>query len=292
MSTCESPMDIDILLVPYDSAHRSERMGAGPEALIAGGLPAQLERRGHRVRCTLIEPAVSSWRAEIRTAFELAAALVAAVQAARSARRFPLVLAGNCSAALGVATALGAGTPVLWMDAHADFNTPETTAGGFLDGMALATLTGRCWAKLAGQIPGFMPVPDDRVWLLGARDLDPLEAEALGRSAIRRVPPEALGAGQAARIVRELAGMAPPYLHLDLDVLDPGDGRANAYAAAGGASAADLAAFCALLGRCMPPAALTLSAYDPAADVDGRARQAAFLIVNSLLSGVEIPHGA
>jgi arginase len=276
-------MNVDLLLVPYDSARRSERMGAGPDALVGAGLQTQLEQRGHHVRRAAIEPPAGSWRAEIRTAFELAANLAAAVRAARAARRFPLVLAGNCSAALGVVSGLGAGTRVLWADAHADFNTPETTVGGFLDGMVLATLTGRCWTALAATIPGFAPVPEDNVWLLGARDLDPAEAEALGRSAIRRMPAAALGAQAAATVAPELGEGAPLYLHLDLDVLDPSDGRANGYAAPGGVSAVALAEFCAALAKHASPAAATLSAYDPAVDADGRACRAALHAVDVLL---------
>ena len=187
-------MDVDLLLLPYVSAHRDERMGAGPNALVAGGLHSRLEQRGHCVhRVVSIEPPAESWRAEIRTAFELAAALTTAVRATRDAGRFPLVLTGNCGpAALGTMAALPDGTPVLWADEHGDFNTPETTTGGFLDGMALATLTGRCWTQLArAQIPGHMPVAEEHVWLLGARDLDPAEADALRHSAINRIAADA-----------------------------------------------------------------------------------------------------
>ncbi len=136
-------MDIDLLVVPYDSAHRGERMGAGPEALVAAGLPARLERLGHSVRTIVIEPPHDSWQAEIRTAFELASVLALAVRTARAEHRLPLILSGNCFVSLGVCAGLGTESNVLWADAHADFNTPETTIGGFLDGMALATLTGR-----------------------------------------------------------------------------------------------------------------------------------------------------
>lgn len=275
-------MEIDLLLVPYDSARRGERMGAGPEALVAAGLQARLEQHGHRVRQTIIEPPLGSWRAEIRTAFELATVLATAVRTACTAGRFPLVLAGNCSAALGVCAGLGADVVVLWADAHADFNTPETTAGGFLDGMALATLTGRCWKTMAAGIPGFSPIPADRVWLLGARDLDPPEAEALGLSTIRRVSAEALDGRLAEQIGRELGGSTLRYLHLDLDVLDPSAGCANGYAAPGGVSAAALAAFCDALRRHAPPAAATLSAYDPAVDTDGRVCQTALLVLDAL----------
>src|SRR5687767_1204236 len=146
-------------------------MGAGPESL-AKPVRAKLESLGHSVRTTTIEAPATSWRAEIRTAFDLAAQVSRAVRAASASQAFPLILTGNCGAALGVVAGLGGTPPVLWFDAHGDFNTPETTIGGFLDGMSLATLTGQCWTQLAKTIPDFEPVPENRVWLLGVRDLD------------------------------------------------------------------------------------------------------------------------
>jgi arginase len=275
-------VDVDLVVVPYDSAQRGARMGAGPLRLLDAGLPARLERAGHRVTHAVIEPP-GRWRAEIRTAFELAGAIAARVRESCAAGRFPLVLAGNCNAAVGVVAGLGAGAAVLWCDAHGDFNTPETTTGGFLDGMALATLTGRCWTELARRVPGFAPVPERDVWLVGARDLDPLERAALERSAIRRVAPELIDAALAIEAASALGAGRPLYLHLDLDVLDARDGRANGYAQPGGASAAALVAFCTGLRSHARPAALTLSAYDPAEDVDGRAREVAMAAIEAVV---------
>ena len=257
-------------------------MGAGPQALIDGGLAADLEQRGHSVQRTVIDAPVGQWRAEIRTAFDLAKALAIAVRMARSAGRFPLVLAGNCGAALGVCAALGAETNVVWADAHGDFNTPETTIGGFLDGMALATLTGRCWTQLASQIPGFSRISEDRVWLLGARDLDPLESDALSRSAIHRLSAQSVNSASATRVADAITPSAPLYLHLDADVLDPSEGRANVFAVPDGVRADELAAFCESLATRVRPAAITLSAYDPEVDADGKARKAVFRILEHL----------
>lgn len=277
-------MEIDLLLVPYDSARRSERMGAGPEALVAAGLPERLAQRGHRVRQATIETRSDSWRAEIHTCFELAALLADAVRAARAARRFPLVLAGNCGVASGVCAGLGSDVTILWADAHGDFNTPETTIGGFLDGMALATLTGRCWSGMAARIPGFTPAPEERIWLHGARDLDPLEADALERSAIHRLPARALDQHAVEAIADGARGGASLYVHLDLDVLDASAGHANAFAVPGGLSAEALVASCQMLRRHAAPAAFTISAYDPAADVDRRACDVALRAVEALFS--------
>src|SRR5262249_38666367 len=159
-----------LLLVPYDSGQRNVRMGAGPEHLRAAGLPRHLIELGHEVDVQVIEPASLNWRAEVQTSFELMRAVAEQVRTARASSRFPLVLSGNCLAAVGVIAGLGPGIGVLWIDAHGDFNTPQTTMSGFLDGMTLATATGRCWMELARSIEGFAPVPDSAVVMLGAHD--------------------------------------------------------------------------------------------------------------------------
>src|SRR5262245_62094893 len=118
-------MNIELLVVPYDSAKRSERMGAGPQALIDGGLVARLEHRGHSVQRTVIDAPVAQWRAEIRTAFDLAKELAMAVGRARTAGRFPLVLAGDCSAAPGVCAVLGGHPSVGRAHAPGDLHPPQ-----------------------------------------------------------------------------------------------------------------------------------------------------------------------
>ena len=255
-------------------------MGAGPLALV-GPLRAQLEQQGHRVRTQPIEAPETSWRAEIRTAFDLAAQVSVAVRTAREAGEFPLILAGNCGAAIGVVAGLGKTPPVLWFDAHGDFNTPETTIAGFLDGMSVATMTGHCWTELAKSVPDFTPVPESRVWLLGVRDLDPLEFLALSHSAVKRFGPGIVGRGTALAIAPDFADQRP-YLHIDLDALDPKECQVNSYQAPDGLSVAKLVEFCEGLKGVAPPAALTLSAYDPAVDADKRGVDAARRVLAAL----------
>ena len=101
-----------------------------------------------------------------------------------------------------------------WLDAHGDFNTPETTISGYLGGMALALLTGRA-PELIGPA-GLRPVAEDAAVLVDARDLDPAEREELAASRVRQVPADP-GAIEAA--LRGLADQ-PVYLHLDVDVID------------------------------------------------------------------------
>jgi len=284
-------LNVELILVPYDSGQRGVRMGAGPERLAAGPLPAELARSGHTIAATTIVEAPSGARAEIDTAFGLMRELASTVRRAREAGRFPLVLAGNCNTAVGTVAGLGGGerTAVLWFDAHGDFNTPETTISGRLDGMALAMLTGRCWRELALRVPGFTPVPDGAACLVGARDLDPLEADALEGSAVRRVAAADADTDLAAALISLRCHANGIYVHVDLDVLDPSEGRANGYPAApGGVRLEALERAIAATAAACPIEAAAFTAYDPHVDADGRVHAAAARIARALVSAAAL----
>jgi len=283
-------MEIRLLLVPYDSGQRNARMGAGPEHLRAAGLEQHLAAQGHQVDSELIEPGSRNWQGEVQTSFELMRAIATHVRAARTARRFPVVLSGNCLAAVGVIAGLGPGTGVIWFDAHGDFNTPQTTTSGFLDGMALATATGQCWGELARSIEGFQPVPEHSVVLLGARDLDSGEASALARSQITRLSVEAAKTSLTPVLQSLGSTMERFHVHLDLDALDPSVGRANGYSARGGFLSADLETLLTTIAEHLPVEALTISSYDPSYDADGAICATAFQASAALLSGVAATH--
>ena len=265
---------VHLIAVPYDSARRGERMGAGPLVLMRE-LDARLRAEGRDVRTVVIEAPSDSWRAEIRTAFELARGVAGAVRDAGAGGAFPLVLSGNCGpAAIGCVAGLDPAPAVCWFDAHGDFNTPDTTTGGFLDGMPLATLTGHCWPALARGIAGLSPIDERSAVLIGARDLDPLEAVRLEASAIGRVAAARVRDDLPQALAR-IAASRRAYIHLDLDVLDPSEGRINLYAAPGGLSRADVVWAIERIAATMTPAAAALTSFDPAADPSGRALDAA-----------------
>jgi arginase len=268
-------MQIQLLAVPYDSGNARARMGAGPEALLRAGLEGALRKDGHTVHTKIAELPTDAWVTEIGTGFELMRMLAVAVREAVAADRFPIVLAGNCNTAVGTLAGLGRGTGVAWFDAHGDFNTPETTSSGFLDGTAVATITGRCWSQLAATVPSFEPVPDRAVCLIGTRDIDPLEGALLEQSGVDVVRPQDF----RARLRPALAAVAEHvdriYVHIDLDVLDAGVARANSYAVGGGLTLDDMQyALTEIAGACTIAGA-ALSAYEPEADADGRAASAA-----------------
>jgi arginase len=280
-------MHVQIILVPYDTARRGWRSGAGPEHLLRAGLAEHLKGNGHSVaEVEMIEADPTRPPAEIATGFELMRKVAVGVRAARGAGRFPLVLSGNCNASVGVLSGL---TPsrraIFWFDAHGDLNTPDTTTSGFLDGTGLATALGLCWHGLASGIPGFEPVDSETAFLLGARDLDPPEAALLDRGPIEMVSSARLAAELPERLSRARLAGALGHVHLDLDALDPSlVGRANALPVPEGLSVEQLTGAIATIRACVPLGAAALASYAPEFDSQGDVCRAAFAAIDALLS--------
>jgi len=279
-------MNIQLLLVPYDTARRGWRSGAGPEHLVNAGLTSHLASQGHVIAdIQVIEDDPAHSPAEIRTAFELARRLAGAVRGARTQGRFPLVLSGNCGSAIGTLSGLTpARRTIFWFDAHGDCNTPDTTATGFLDGTGLAAALGLCWHQLAASVPGFSPVATDATFLLGARDLDPPEAALLASSAITTILASQIPTRVAAMLATAPLTDVLGYLHVDLDVIDPGVGQANCFPVDGGLSVEDLTAAIAAIRARAPLGAAAVTSYAPEYDRDQRICRAAFAAIDAMLT--------
>jgi arginase len=187
--------------------------GRGVEALA----PALADRLGVEARMigTAGEPHHARYDADLERSRGCLLEAGGQVDDALAAGRFPALVAGDCSIALTTLPALARNRPdakVLWLDAHGDFNTPETTPSGFLGGMCLAGACGH-WDAGLGQAP----LPIERLVLCGVRDLDNAEREALER---RHVTVIGAALETLVYVVNALDD-APVYIHLDLDVLDP-----------------------------------------------------------------------
>lgn len=275
-----------VIQVPYDSGHRDVRMGRGPAHLVNQGLK-KLKHSGIHLDAVEVD---DSFPLEMVTAMHVAKALSGKVSEARNQGRFPLVLAGNCMSCIGTLAGLGTSPAgIIWLDAHGDFNTPETTLSGFMDGMALATAVGRCWHKLTATVPGFRPVPETNVVLLGARDLDVAERALLDSSAVKLIAPETVrkaGAREAlaAPLVELQDRVGQVYLHIDLDVLDAGEARTNQFAAPGGLTLQDVLTVVQLIRERLRIAAAAITAYDPDYDADGKALKAGTALIQELCS--------
>jgi arginase family enzyme len=172
-------------------------------SLGAVGLSALFEARQIGTPAT---PAVGRWDDDLRDSRGCLLEAGGQVDDALSAGRAPLLLAGDCSIAVATLPVVARHRPdawVVWIDAHADFNTPDTSASGFLGGMPLAAACG-LWDSGFGA--GVDPA---RVAMLGVRDVDGGERVLLDTNGVGN--PDG---------VDPLVGL-PVFLHLDLDVLDP-----------------------------------------------------------------------
>ncbi len=271
-------MTIHLLQVPYDSGHRAQRMGRGPLHLVERGAALDRLRRVGPDDARLVPVETeAAFPTESGTAFELHRRVSEAVAGATRVGALPIVLSGNCNSAIGTVSGLQAADPdvplgVVWFDGHGDCNTPETFTGTFLDAMGLSTLTGRCWQALCATVPGFAPVPDENVILVGAHGADQGALGVLAASGMAHVRAADVSAqGAAAALGPALDAMARRgveriYVHLDMDVLDAAWAPANEFAPEGGLFPDQLAACIGEVTRRFIIGAAAVASYDPACD--------------------------
>jgi arginase len=200
----------DVVALLGRTSDRANGRAAGARAL------AQALSADARVVGEPGEPHAARYDEDLRAA---RATLEAAASAVADMER-PLLTATDCSICVGTVPAVERrwpGASLLWLDAHGDFNTPDTTPSGFLGGMCLAGAVG-LWETGHGAGPG-----PERVVLVGGRDLDAAEEELMARHGVVRTDDPA--AALAGRDV---------FVHLDVDILDPTVMPGQLYPAPGG----------------------------------------------------------
>jgi arginase len=272
----EDHPDICIIAVPYDSGNPDRRMGAGPQHLLDNGLGASLRPGGVSITTVRHEKEPP---AEVATAFELQALVSRQVRTAVDEGQLPLVLSGNCNTA-AVGSLVGAeNLGIVWFDAHGEFNTPETTTTGFIDGMGLAMAVGHCWKEMVKGVPGFSPIPEENVVMAWVRAADVAEQERFDASRVTVVGPDTESQGMhalAAALDDLRSRVGRVYVHLDLDVLDAAEvGMANEYGIRGGMDVSQLEAALGMVRERFTVAAAGIASYDPSFDTDGRVLRAA-----------------
>lgn len=268
-------------------------MGAGPQHFLSNGIEDALAATGHGVSSEVLE-ARSSFRIEITTTFELLEVVAQRVRGAAGSGDFPLVLSGNCIATVGVVAGLTCTSDeelgVVWFDGHADFNTPETTTGVSLDGMGLATAVGHCWAQMARTIPGFRPVSEDNVVLVGGRGAESVEKERLQDSGVsvveeRRIREAGSAEALGAAVDKMRGRVGRVHVHLDLDVLDPGAvDPANEFAPEGGLTEGEVEESIRVIRERLEIASATVASYDPSFDHKGSVLEAGITSARALVS--------
>ncbi len=230
-------MQIDIIGVPIDLGADRRGVDMGPSAIRYSQLQQKLEELGYQVEdqgnvevpiaemCKVTNPKLKYVDCIIPMSRRVAGAVATSMQAGH----FPLVLGGDHSLSIGSirGAAKNRKIGVIWLDAHADFNTDKTTPSGNIHGMSLAALAGLGDKSLVQLWDETIPVIDPaKIAIIGARDLDPGEkknlkeagAMVMGMEQVDRFGMVAVVEKALEHISRDVDGI---YLSLDLDALDP-----------------------------------------------------------------------
>lgn len=230
--------EIAIIGAPVDLGAGRRGVDMGPSAIRYAGLKERLEAQGHRVRdlgnlaTPLAEecppPSPGEKLRYLNPLVEINRRLARQVADIVASGAFPLVLGGDHSLAIGSVSGLAykRRVGVIWIDAHGDFNTPETTPTGNIHGMSLAALTGRGHPSLTSVLAEGPALRDGDTALVGVRSLDPLEREALRASGLHvftmhDVDRRGLAAVMDEAIERVTADTDGFHISFDLDALDP-----------------------------------------------------------------------
>ncbi len=235
-------MRVRILELPLDYGSGRRGSDMGPSAMRLAGLKQALIDAGHKPE--ELSPSIPVTPMEfceegnprvryLAPIAEACVALAERVEAAMDDGVFPLVLGGDHSIAIGTFAGLGAafrrrglrwGT--LWVDAHGDFNTPETTPSGNIHGMGLAVACGYGAPELTGLYGAYRKLDPASVCLIGVRDLDSgekLTMREAGLSIYTMTEIDRLGFSETLRRIIAFFKQRVDALHvsIDMDVMDP-----------------------------------------------------------------------
>ena len=228
---------VSIIGAPLDLGQARRGVDMGPSAIRYAGLEERLIEIGHAVtdRGNVVAPepealALVDERARfLPEILEACAELASLVEATVREGARPLVLGGDHSIALGtlagLAAAAGQSGGVIWIDAHGDLNTPETSPSGNVHGMSLGAAIGRAQEWFAHEGLTLPALDPSRVALVGIRSLDAGEREFLREADVRVFTMSDIDRIGIERAMREaldrVAGPGFVHVSFDLDSLDP-----------------------------------------------------------------------
>jgi arginase len=234
-------MIIHVLGVPMDLGSGRRGVDMGPSAIRIAGLADRLGDLGHRVVDegdvvikNMEELKVGNERARYLAEISRASTVIARkVDRIMGLGHFPLVLGGDHSIAIGTISGISAfaraqqkAVGLLWIDAHGDINTPETSPSGNIHGMPLAAVLGFGPGELTGIGGAFPKVAPANVALVGVRSLDTGEKNRLKQTGVQVHTMSDIDRRGVQRIMKsalERVTDGTDYVHvsLDLDAVDP-----------------------------------------------------------------------
>jgi ornithine--oxo-acid transaminase len=266
--------------------------GDGPARLRLAGLDAHLGARGLTIAWgETLFPDQAPGEPVARAVGRLCDRLARSVSRVVGSGVVPLVLGGDHSCAMGtwrgVARGLDGPVGLLWIDAHLDAHTPQTSHTSRLHGMPLAALLGQ-GSDALGQ--GDAVLAPEHVCVIGVRSFEPEEAALLAALGVRvygvhEIERRGLGAVLREALERVRDGTAAYGITLDLDAIDPQDAPGVTTPEAGGLRAGDLIPALADLARVAAPAAVEIAEYEPHSDRGGATARLIEELAAAMLGG-------
>lgn len=296
------PVLVDVVKQPYGGARNVPEISMNPDYIHAGGLERLIgEWGGELVRpvqdIRLTKEQDRQYGAWNRMALANAN-MAASVRDGRGRAALTVGLEANCNVLLGMLAGLKydadggeRSVGLVFIDAHGDFNTPETTLSGMLGGMPVAVAAGHALHNIRKTSGLTQPLPMQHIVWGGVRDLDPLEADRFEEYDVQQFSVEDIRSlsGDLERQMDALSERVDLiYVHIDMDVLDPEEVPGHDLAVADGPSSRDLAEAMTMMFRYPKAVALGI-ASTPAGPLDpeGVSRQAALNLIEGAIRGVQ-----
>ncbi len=298
------PVKVALIKMPYTGARNVPELSRVPDYLEEGGIADALREWGASLKPTMTVRLTGDEQAQYGEWNRLGLAnahLARTVAANRREGYLSIGLLGNCTSSIGMLGGLQHSGPssrplrvgLLWVDAHGDFNTPETTLSGMLGGMPVAVSAGLALNRLR-TLSGVDPaLPSRYIVMAGVRDTDPLEQELLDRSEVQVLTVEDLR--DRSRLHEQMTRLSELtdviYVHVDMDVLDPAEVGGHSLTVPGGPSSWELAAVLSQVFEYPKVASLGIASTPSwERDPDGRSREAAYRLIQGALAGVRERH--
>jgi arginase len=268
-------MKIILIHVPYHLGKRAIGMGLGPIRFMETKIDQKLNKYGHKLKVETIQ-LDKPFKDEISAIIDLNVLLKEKVQDGVRNSYFPLILGGNCNNCFGILAGLNdSNMGIIWLDAHGDFNTPETTPSGFFDGMPFAIATGQCHTDLWSQIADIRSIKESHSLHIGGRDFDLEEQELMEKSQVGVIRAVDLKKREFKRsLIPALTTLQSKtrkiYLHIDIDIVDPQEAPGVDYRSPDGLTSKEVKTIIKLIGERFTIKAAALTAYNPTKDENNK----------------------
>jgi len=298
----QADVKVDVIKNPYGGARNVPELSTGPDYIHAAGLERLIaEWGGELVRPVQDIRLDAEQQRQYGEWNRMALANANFAAAVREGSRDDVITIGleaNCNDLLGMLSGLkydadgnARRVGLVFIDAHGDFNIPETTLSGMLGGMPVAIAAGHALHNLRNTAGLAEPLPMSHIVWGGVRDLDPLEAERFAEYEVAQFSVEDIRR-PSANLKQHFDDLADTvdviYVHIDMDVLDPTEVPGHSLTVPGGPSSKELAAALTWMFGNPRTAALGIASTPSFnLDPDGVSRQAALNLIEGAIKGVQ-----